>query len=102
MKKQSSNEPVNIPLLNIDRKLLENSSQAENNDNIKLPKNRQQAYTRWKSKKSRNDSVQPAERVCTGSIPTCTSIIQASSNSENIATPMDHNRGNSFYHSSKI
>ena len=62
MKKQSSTKPVNIPLLNINRKLLENGSQAENNDNIKLPKNRQQAYGNSHGRPGENIVIVPGEK----------------------------------------
>ena len=102
MKKQSSTEPVNIPLPNIDREHLQNACQTVNNDKVELAKNRLQAYIRWKCKKCCSETVQPTQAVCTRSITTCDSIIQPSRNSENIATPMNHNKGNSFYDSSNL
>ena len=102
MKKQSSTEPVNIPLSNIDREHLQDACEAQNNENLKLAKNRQQVCIRWKSKKCRNETVQPTQAVCTRSITTCDSIIQPSRNSDNITTPMNHNKGKSFYDSSNF
>lgn len=46
MKKQSSTEPINIPLSDIDREQLQDATETLNNDSLKFSKNRQQAYIR--------------------------------------------------------